>query len=96
MDTVRLGIIGCGGMMRTHIRGVKFVENVRVTAFADIVLENAQALAEDYPGAYITTDYRTQIPKIIESVTSGQLSMDVIDNACRRVLTWKQSLGLLE
>ena len=64
MDTVRLGIIGCGGMMRTHIRGVKFVENVRVTAFADIVLENAQALAEDYPGAYITTDYRTMVDHV--------------------------------
>lgn len=44
----------------------------------------------------ITTDYRTQIPKILEAIEAGSLSMETINNACRRVLTWKQSLGLLE
>ena len=43
----------------------------------------------------ITTDYRTQIPKVIEAVENGTLSPDTIDAACRRVLTWKQALGLL-
>ena len=43
----------------------------------------------------ITTDYRTQIPKIIEAVNSGTLPESVIDTACRRVLQWKQALGLL-
>ena len=56
---IRLGIVGCGNMMRQHIRGVSNVENVQVTAFADVILGNAGALAEDYPGAYITTDFRT-------------------------------------
>ena len=44
----------------------------------------------------ITTDYRTQIPKVLEAVESGALAESVIDDACRRVLTWKQSLGLLD
>ena len=43
----------------------------------------------------ITTDYRTQIPKVLEAVENGTLSPDTIDTACRRVLTWKQNLGLL-
>ena len=43
----------------------------------------------------ITTDYRTQIPKVLEAVENGTLSPDTIDTACRRVLTWKQALGLL-
>ena len=43
----------------------------------------------------ITTDYRTQIPKVVEAVEAGTLSPDTIDTACRRVLTWKQTLGLL-
>lgn len=43
----------------------------------------------------ITTDYRTQIPKVLEAVETGTLSMDTIDTACRRLLTWKQNLGLL-
>ena len=43
----------------------------------------------------LTTDYRTQIPKVLEAVETGTLSMDTINAACRRVLTWKQTLGLL-
>ncbi|MDY3282054.1 glycoside hydrolase family 3 protein [Dysosmobacter sp.] len=43
----------------------------------------------------LTTDYRTQIPKVLEAVENGTLSMDRVDQACRRVLTWKQNLGLL-
>ena len=43
----------------------------------------------------LTTDYRAQIPKVLEAVENGTLSMDRIDKSCRRVLTWKQNLGLL-
>lgn len=43
----------------------------------------------------ITTDYRTQIPKVLSALEAGTLSMDTIDTACRRLLTWKQNLGLL-
>ncbi len=43
----------------------------------------------------LTTDYRTQIPKVLEAVETGTLSMGTINAACRRVLTWKQTLGLL-
>lgn len=44
----------------------------------------------------LTTDYRTQIPKVIEAVENGDLAESVIDAACLRVLRWKQALGLLE
>ena len=44
----------------------------------------------------LTTDYRVQIPKVMEAVENGTLDEAVIDTACRRVLRWKQALGLLE
>ena len=44
----------------------------------------------------LTTDYRVQIPKVMEAVENGALDGAVIDTACRRVLRWKQALGLLE
>ena len=31
----------------------------------------------------------------LEALESGALSEETIDTACRRVLTWKQNLGLL-
>ena len=43
----------------------------------------------------LVCDYKTGIPAILEAVAEGTLSEDVIDTACHRVLTWKQSLGLI-
>ena len=71
----------------------------------DLAMEAVSAYAEDGAVAVmaleagndliITTDYRTQIPKVLEAVENGTLDEAVIDAACRRVLRWKQSLGLL-
>ena len=43
----------------------------------------------------ITTDYRTQIPKVIDAVKAGQVSEETINAACRNVLEWKTALGLI-
>ena len=40
--------------------------------------------------------YRALRDQVLEALEAGTLSMDTIDTACRRVLTWKQALGLLE
>ena len=71
----------------------------------DLAMEAVSAYAEDGAVAVLslqagndlvlTSDYRTQIPKVLEAVENGTLSMDTIDTACRRVLTWKQALGLI-
>ena len=44
----------------------------------------------------VTTDYRTQIPRVIQAVRDGALEEETIDAACLRVLRWKAELGLLE
>lgn len=71
----------------------------------DLAMEAVAAYAEDGAVAVmaikagndlmITSDYRTQIPKVIEAVENGTLSEETIDVACHRVLTWKQAIGLL-
>ena len=71
----------------------------------DLAMEAGAAYAEDGAVAVmaseagndlmITSDYRTQIPKVIEAVENGTLSEETIDVACHRVLTWKQAIGLL-
>ena len=43
----------------------------------------------------LTTDYRAQLPKVLEAVENGTLEEAAINTACRRVLRWKQALGLL-
>lgn len=44
----------------------------------------------------IATDYKTQIPAVIEAVKNGVIKEETIDKAVFRVLTWKDTLGLLE
>ena len=44
----------------------------------------------------VTTDYRTQIPRVIQAVRDGALEEEAVDGACLRVLRWKLELGLLE
>lgn len=43
----------------------------------------------------LTTDYRTQIPKVLEALENGTLEEAEVDTACRRVLRWKQALNLI-
>ena len=72
----------------------------------DLAMEAVSAYAEDGAVAVmaieagndliITSDYRTQIPKVLEAVESGRLSEETVDAACLRVLRWKVALGLLE
>jgi beta-N-acetylhexosaminidase len=71
----------------------------------DLAMDAVKAYAEDGSVALLalkagndmvlTTDYKTQIPQILSAVKSGSLSEEELDAACRRVLLWKQSLGLL-
>lgn len=77
--------------------GVAMTDDLAMDAVAAYAEDGAVAVMALEAGndLIITTDYRTQIPRVIEAVENGTLSMDTIDTACRRVLTWKQALGLL-
>lgn len=46
MEKIRLGLIGCGKMMGTHVQGVQKVENVEIVAVCDIIEENAKEVAD--------------------------------------------------
>ena len=42
------------------------------------------------------TDFQQQLPAVLKAVQEGKISEARIDQSVRRVLRWKQSLGLLE
>jgi predicted dehydrogenase len=60
-QTVRLGLIGCGGMMRTHAQGVNLVKGIEIVAVCDIIRERAEEVAEVLNTPYITTDFETMV-----------------------------------
>jgi predicted dehydrogenase len=56
MKTVKIGIIGCGGIANgKHMPSLKKIPNVEMVAFCDIVIERAQKAAEKFgvPGAKV-------------------------------------------
>ena len=77
--------------------GVAMTDDLAMEAVAAYSEDGAVAVMALQAGndLIITTDYRTQIPKVIEAAENGTLSLERIDQACRRVLTWKQNLGLV-
>lgn len=77
--------------------GVVMTDDLAMDAVAAYSEDGAVAVMAIEAGndLIITTDYRTQIPKVIEAVENGTLAEETIDTACCRVLQWKQALGLI-
>src|ERR1700694_6059521 len=62
--TISIGLIGCGGITATHIRGyLRIPEQVKVTAVSDVVAKNAETRAQEVGGAEIFSDYNEMIAK---------------------------------
>ena len=78
--------------------GVVMTDDLAMEAVSKYAAEGNTALMSLQAGndLVVTTDYRTQIPRVIQAVKGGMLEEKVIDEACLRVLRWKLELGLLE
>ena len=61
LDTIRVGIIGCGGIANgKHMPSLKKVPGVQMVAFCDIIVERAEKAAKQYgtPDAKVYEDYK--------------------------------------
>ncbi|MDR2373795.1 MAG: glycoside hydrolase family 3 C-terminal domain-containing protein [Bifidobacteriaceae bacterium] len=83
---------GFTGTVVSDYWSVPFVQTMHRTA-ADLAQAGAQALAA---GLDIELPETAAYGRLAELVASGELPMDVIDTAARRVLTQKAQLGLLD
>ena len=65
MEKIRLGVIGCGGMARTHAKGLNAcMDTVEVTAVCDVVEERAREVAAVLNDPYVATDYRNIVDMV--------------------------------
>jgi len=60
---LRIGLIGAGGIARTHAENLSVLDGVEITAVADVSADRAEALAADC-GAKAFTDYRELIDEV--------------------------------
>lgn len=56
MADIGLGLIGCGGLGRTHVDCVRRIPGARFVGFADVHAPAAEKLCADFMGDYATTD----------------------------------------
>ena len=50
-DRLRCAIVGCGGIAQVHARALSSMEEADLIAFADIVPQRAEAMAEKFGGS---------------------------------------------
>lgn len=60
MRRIRIGIIGCGSIAKSHVEAYKQL-GVSITALADINQQAAEAMGADLPEAVCFTDYKALI-----------------------------------
>ena len=58
MQQLKLGIIGCGNMTRSHVGALAKIDLVEVVAVADVVEESAREVAKLAGAASVHADYR--------------------------------------
>ncbi len=62
MNKLRLGLIGCGNMMKAHAKGINAIsEEAEITAVCDIILDRAKDVASVLNNPYVTSDYKTMV-----------------------------------
>ena len=87
MSTIKVGLVGGGGIVDAHIRGYRtYADAIEVTAVADVVEETARRRAAEL-GAAAYTDFRQMI---LDANTWTQLT-----SACHTTSTQKPSWPLL-
>ena len=68
MEKLRMGLVGCGGMMTAHLRGIETVEDVEIVACCDLDPAKAKTVSEFLGNnASIHTDYR-EMADLVDAV----------------------------
>ncbi len=71
MDSIRAGIIGCGGIANgKHLPAIKEAGGIEVVAFCDLIAERAEEAARQYgsEGAQVFTDYHDLLALDLDAV----------------------------
>ncbi len=57
MRTVKIGLIGAGGIAQSHMRAIQEIEGTEVVAVCDLIKERAEATAKKFGVPHVFVDY---------------------------------------
>ena len=79
-------------------RGVVMTDDLAMDAVAEYAGDSTAAVLAIQAGndLLISDNYQEDIPGVLRALKDGVLSEGQINNACSRVLNWKEALGLLD
>jgi predicted dehydrogenase len=77
---VRVGIIGAGGIARSHARAYQRVPGVEIVAIADLLPERAEAMSREFNIPHVFTDHR----KLLELDELDAVSVCTFNQAHRQ------------
>lgn len=77
-------------------QGVIMTDDMDMAGLADFISQEEAGLKALQAGndLVMSSSYATQIPYVIQAVKAGQYSESELNQAVKRVLIWKQALGL--
>lgn len=78
--------------------GVVMTDDMDMAGLADFISQEEAGLAALQAGndLVMSSSYQAQIPYILQAIEDGEYSMEQLETSVRRVLQWKEALGLLE
>lgn len=78
--------------------GVIMTDDLSMEAITDYTGNSTAAVfaAENGNDVLCCTDVETQYPAVLKAVKNGDISEEQIDKSVKRILKWKQNLGLLD
>lgn len=78
-------------------QGVIMTDDMDMAGLADFISQEEAGLKALQAGNdfVMSSSYNIQIPYVIQAVKDGQYSEHALDQSVKRILTWKQSLGLI-
>ena len=64
MEKLKIGLVGCGLMMSSHVSGADQIKNAKIVAVCDIIRERAEKVAEVLDNPKIFTDWRDMVDEV--------------------------------
>lgn len=76
---MKVGIVGCGSIAKIHVWALSQLENVQITGFADIELQKAKKLSEEYSCGknFHSNEYNSNEYNSLESMIENE-KLDVV------------------
>lgn len=81
-----------------HFQGVIMTDDLYMDAIKDYIDEDVAAIAAVKAGndLLVCSDYRVQLPAVIQAVKNKEIPEEQLNASVRRILQWKADLGLLD